>query len=96
MKTMTIPVPDDLLTLLQQSPLGNRPPADQVRIALAALLLRQGSISTGKAAELSGEPRAVFEQLLVQMGIPLVYYDEAEYERDLQGIARAKAQTGIV
>jgi hypothetical protein len=56
-------------------------------------ILSQGIISAGKAAELVGEPRASFELLLGEMGIPPVRYDVVEYERDLSGIAMAQRRT---
>ena len=93
MKTRKIDVPEDLLALLQQSRLGSRPPADQVKMALAIHLFQEGIISIGRAAELAGEPRASFELLLGEMGIPPVRYDLAKYEEDLRGIAEAERRT---
>jgi predicted HTH domain antitoxin len=88
--TVKIDVPDDLLKLLEQSRLGARPQAERLKRVLALYLVQEGLISIGKAAEFSGEPRSVFERLLTEMDIPSVRYDEAEYERDLRGIATAK------
>ena len=87
MQTRTIEVPEEILRLLEASRLGGRPDADRVRIALAIHLFQEGVISIGRAAELAGEPRVDFEWLLVQMGIPTVHYDVADYEQDLRGLA---------
>ena len=89
MTTRTIDVPEDILVLLRQSRLGGRPEAEQVRMALAVHLFQQGVISVGRAAELAGEPRATFELLLGEMGIPPVRYDLEDYERDKEAIERA-------
>lgn len=82
MTTVTIDVPDDLLALLGQSRLATRPQADRITLALAIQLCQEGVISVGKAAELAGESRWDFEQLLVEMGLPVVRYDEFEAGRD--------------
>lgn len=82
MTSITVDVPDDLFLLLQRSRLGSRPPAEQVKFALAIQLCQEGIISVGKAAELVGEPGLLFENLLIEMGLPVVRYDEVEAERD--------------
>lgn len=90
MTTRKIDVPEDLLVLLRRSRLGSRPEADQVRMALAIHLFQQGIISVGRAAELAGEPRAPFELLLGEMGIPPVRYDVEDYHADFDAIQRAR------
>jgi predicted HTH domain antitoxin len=92
MKTVKIDVPEDLLALLKQSRLGGRPQAEQVRLALAIHLFQEAVISIGKAAELAGEPRASFELLLGEMGIPPVRHDETTYEREWEAIRRAREE----
>ncbi len=87
---VSIQVSDDLLALLQRSRLAGRAQDDQVRVALAIHLFQEGLVSVGKAAELAGESRIGFELLLDSLGIPAVRYDEAEYERDLEGLALAR------
>ncbi len=83
----TVEVPEELFDLLQRSRLGNRSGADQVKTALAIHLFLEGLISIGKATELAGEPR---KWLLVEMGLPTVRYDLADYEQDQLGIAEAE------
>ena len=80
----------EIVRLLEASRLGGRPDADRVKIALAIHLFQEGVISIGRAAELAGEPRVDFEWLLVEMGIPTVYYDVADYEQDLRGFCRGR------
>ena len=89
MTTRTIDIPEDILALLRQSRLGGRLEAEQVRMALAIHLFQMGIISVGRAAELAGEPRATFELLLGEMGIPPVRYDLEDYERDKKAIEHA-------
>lgn len=96
MKTTTIDVPEELLALLQRSRLGSRASAEQVRAALAIHLFLEGLISIGKAAELAGVPRVDFEWLLVEMGLPTVRYDLADYEHDLSGLAEAERRRGAL
>lgn len=90
MVTAQIEIPDEMLILLEQSLLAGRPHAVQVKTALAIHLFQEGVISIGRAAELAGEPRATFELLLGQMGIPLVRYDESDYECEWRAIERAR------
>lgn len=94
MKSKTIDVPEELLGLLQRSRLGSRASPDQVRAALAIHLYIEGLVSIGKAAELAGVPRVEFEWLLVEMGLPTVRYDLADYEQDLSGLAEAERRSG--
>lgn len=95
MKTTTIDIPEEVLALLQRSRLGSRASADQVRAALAIHLYLEGLISIGKAAELAGVPRVDFEWLLVEIGLPTVRYDLADYEQDLSGLAEAERRRGV-
>lgn len=89
MKTKQIAVPEEILALFKQSRLGSRAEEDQVRAALAIHLFQEGVISIGKSAKLAGDPRIDFQWLLVQMGIPTVRYELADYERDLESLAEA-------
>lgn len=90
MTTIAVDVPEEVVQLLRQSRLGSRPAAEQVRVALAIHLFQEGIVSIGKAAELAGEPRASFELLLGEMGIPPVRYDLAEYQREWEAIEQAR------
>ena len=89
MVTAQIEISDEILLLLEQSLLAGRPPTDQVKTALAIYLFQEHVISIGHAAELAGEPRATFELLLGQMGIPPARFTEADYEHDWRAIEHA-------
>ena len=90
MQTVEVDIPEELLALLKQSRLGTRPVDAQVRIALAIHLLQEGVISAGKAATIAGEPRASFELLMAEMGIPALKYDLDDYKRDREAFERAR------
>ena len=92
MATRTVEVPEEILALLRQSRLGDRAEADQVRMALAILLFQQGVISVGRAAELAREPRAAFELLLGEIGIPPVRYSLRDYLDDVETIERLRRE----
>ena len=92
MPPITVEIPDEISHLLMRSRLAGRPVADQVRIALAIQLLQEGVISAGRAAEIAGEPRARFELLLGEMGIPPVRYDTEDFRRERQALERARRQ----
>jgi predicted HTH domain antitoxin len=90
MQTTKVDVPAEILSLLQGSHLGSRPPVQQVKAALAIHLFLEGLVSIGKAAELADEPRIDFEWLLAQMGLPIVTYDVSDAQQELHGISEAE------
>jgi predicted HTH domain antitoxin len=90
MATVAVEVPEELVALLKTSRLGKLPVAEQVRVALAIHLFQEGVISVGKAAAIAGEPRATFELLLGEMGIPPVRYGPQDLWRDRQAFERAR------
>lgn len=90
MESVEVAVPEELLTLLKRTRLGDRQVADQVRVALAIHLFQEGVVSVGKAASMAGEPRATFELLLAELGIPAMRYDLKDYEQDLEAYERAR------
>ena len=92
MQTVGVEIPQELVTLLKRSRLGDRPVAEQVRAALAIHLFQEGVISVGKAAAMAGEPRATFELLLGEMGIPPVRYGLEDYRRDREAFEHARHQ----
>jgi predicted HTH domain antitoxin len=53
-------------------------------------LFQEGVVSIGKAASIAGEPRATFEILLAELGIPAVRYGLDEYQQDLAAFERAR------
>lgn len=94
MRTVKVEIPEEVAELMKRSKLGDRAPVDQVRIALAIQLLQEGIISVGKAARLAGEPRATFELILGEMGIPVVQYTLEDYRQDSKTIERLRQKRG--
>lgn len=92
--TKQVEVSEELLALLRGSRLASRDTAGQVKAALAIHLFLEGLVSIGKAAELADVPRVEFEWLLVEMGLPAVRYELADYEQDLNGFADAERRRG--
>ena len=90
--TVEVEIPEELVSLLKRSKLGDRPIAEQLRVALAIQLLQEGVISTGKAAELAGQPRAVLQLMLGEMGIPASTYTLDDYENDKKTLERLRLQ----
>lgn len=79
---LDVEVPQELVELLGRSSLSARSRSVQVRVALAIHLFLTAEVSFARAAELAGESRGDFEQLLVDLGLPLVVYGREEYEQD--------------
>jgi predicted HTH domain antitoxin len=89
MATVAVDIPEEVLKLFEHSRLKAHPLADRVRMALAIHLFQEGLISAGKAAEISDEPRASFDLLLADLGIPAMRYGVAEHEADSKAFERA-------
>lgn len=85
-KLNDVELPRELLDLLGRSRLSSRDRAGQIRAALAIHLFITGEVSLGRAAELAGEPRAIFVRLLSDLGVPAVRYGMEQYQEDLQTI----------
>lgn len=90
MQTIEVGIPEELLTLLKRSRLGDRPVAEQVRVALAIHLMQEGVVSVGKAARIAGVQRTVFELQLAEMGIPALRYDVEDLQRDREAFEQAR------
>lgn len=60
----------------------------KLKIALAILLLREKSISLGKATELADMSRVRFMEVLKEHGITACEYSKKDFERDQQAVAR--------
>lgn len=73
--------------------LSNRLGLDESQrtLSFAIGLHLAGHISAGKAAELCGMDRFEFRSLLAEHGIP-ISYGLAEYEQDLQTLARLEGR----
>ncbi|MCI0411163.1 MAG: UPF0175 family protein [Acidobacteria bacterium] len=79
-RTLTIPYPDDLLLSLKETPEGFEAEA---RLLLAVKLFELGRISTGRAAELAGLPRAQFLYTLHRFQVSPFSDDPDELDRDV-------------
>ena len=72
MKTLLIEIPDSL----QVDEL-------EAKLAIAAKLYEKGSLSLGQAAELAGQTKRSFMELLSDFNIPLFQMDETALENDI-------------
>lgn len=88
-----VEISDDLFNLLQQSQLREHAQGEQVQVALAMYLAQEGVISVGKAAEMTGKSRSVFEQLMADLGFHPVQYDVADLDIDSHGFAEAEQRS---
>jgi predicted HTH domain antitoxin len=80
MATLTIEIPECLLTTLQQSPVEVE---RDVRLAAAIEWCRRGIISQGRAAEIAGIPRADFIDELTTRKIDTIHVDFEELKREI-------------
>lgn len=90
MPDVTVDVPQELLDQLAQSALARLDQPHRVRVALAIHLFTTEQVSVGRAAELAGYPLGEFQDLLRELGIPVVIYDQEEYERDQPAVDRLR------
>jgi predicted HTH domain antitoxin len=60
----------------------------KLKIALAIFLFKERSISLGKATELTEMSRVRFVEVLKKHGIPAYEYNERDFEKDQQMIAK--------
>ena len=79
MATLTIELPEGILSALRQSP---REAEKDVRLAAAIEWYRRGVISQGRAAEIAEIPRADFIDELAARQIDVVHVDLEELKRE--------------
>jgi predicted HTH domain antitoxin len=79
MATLTIELPEGILSALRQS---TREAEQDVRLAVAIEWYRRGLISQGRAAEIAGIPRADFIDELAARKIDVIHVDLEELKRD--------------
>jgi predicted HTH domain antitoxin len=77
---MQIDLGSDLVAVLEEV---GRPAKDSVRGLVVLGLYREGLISSGKAAELMGEPRVDFIRRAGDQGIPYFQMSREELRREL-------------
>lgn len=79
MKILQIEVPDEIIDLL-----GSEEAKNEARVALVLDLVRRGTISKAKAAEMLGMNLWELPSLLSKYKIPWFEYDKEELENDLK------------
>ncbi len=84
---MNVSLAPDLIRVLQSY---DRPLDESVRELIVLELYRQGRISSGKAGELLGLPRASFIQYASSLGIPFFDMTAQELRSDLDNIRKAR------
>jgi predicted HTH domain antitoxin len=87
MERISIDLPQDILFAMR----GLEKPEEvkkKLKTALAILLFQEGSISLGKATELTEMSRVRFMEVLREHGIPAYEYGEKSFKKDQQVIAR--------
>ena len=85
MERIEINLPQDIISAMRglEKPEGVK---KKLKIALAILLFKEGSISLGKATELTELSRVRFIEVLKKYGIPAYEYSEKGFEKDRQVI----------
>jgi len=87
MERIEISLPQDIIFAMR----GLEKPEEvkkKLKIALAILLFQEGSISLGKATELTEMSRVRFMEVLKEHDIPAYEYGEKGFEKDQQVIDR--------
>jgi len=89
MKTLTIELPLELLQLLGSEEEAKK----EAKLALILEMIRKGTVSRAKAAELLGIPLADFPTMLTQYHIP--WFDETpeQLEQDLRTLRARETST---
>jgi len=93
MERIEINLPQDIIFAMRglEKPEGVK---KKLKIALAILLFQEGSISLGKATELTEMSRVRFIEVLNEYGIPAYEYGEKSFEKDQQVIAGYRKMVG--
>ena len=60
-------------------------PADEARLLLSIKLYEAERISLGKAAELAGDSKRAFMELLSREGVPVINISPEDLDRELDG-----------
>jgi len=88
-----IDLPEDIIFAMR----GLEEPEEiknKLKIALAAFLFQERSISLGKATELAGTSSVKFIEVLKEHGISAYEYSEKDFERDQQVIDKYSEALG--
>ena len=85
MERIEITLPQDIIFAMRGLEKPERV-KKKLKIALAILLFQEGSISLGKATELTEMSRVGFMEVLKEHDIPAYEYGEKSFEKDQQVI----------
>ncbi len=90
MKTVTLRYPEELVSAVQATP---EELEAQIRLMAALKMFELGKLSSGKAAELAGLPRAEFLEMCGRYRVSIFNYPPeelaGEIEADVQSIRKA-------
>ena len=90
MKIIEIPVPEEIIDLLGSEDAVRK----GAREAFVFDLVRRGTISKGKAAELLGISLWELPELIAQYQIPWFSYSREELEKDVETLRKLKRGEG--
>lgn len=83
MASVTVQLPADLAEQIHVPDLSR-----EVTLVMAMNLFREGTVSLGRAAELSSLPLADFMDLCAQHGIPIVRYTSQDLDQERESLIR--------
>jgi predicted HTH domain antitoxin len=85
MTDLTLKIPPDVPALLKMSEADI---ARETQVLLAVKLFELGKLTSGKAAELAGMPRATFLYTLAQYNVPAINLQAEEIEYEVEAAKR--------
>lgn len=88
MTLLTLKIPSDVPSLLKMSEADF---ANEAQILLAVKLFELGKLTSGKAAELAGIPRAAFLHLLSRYDVPAINLQDEEIDHEIEAAKRLVA-----
>jgi predicted HTH domain antitoxin len=85
MTELTLLIPSDVPTLLKMSDADF---AREAQVLLAVKLFELGKLTSGKAAELAGMPRATFLYTLARYNVPAINVQAEEIAHEVESARR--------
>ena len=86
MTELTLKIPPDVPALLKMSDADF---AREAQVLLAVKLFELGKLTSGKAAELAGMPRATFLYTLARYNVPAINLQAEENEQEIEAASAA-------